>query len=84
MRSISGEMPTCPGCYERVPHVKLPVHERFCEAVVGDAPSGPSVCEYIDARIQNVDRRLERRMTLLEAVISSSADDPAPYSTDPR
>ncbi|WP_136718472.1 hypothetical protein [Halorientalis salina] len=77
-------MPTCPGCCERVPHVKLPVHEQFCESVVGEAPTGPSVYEYFDARIQNVERRLETRISLLEASVSSSADETAPYSPDPR
>jgi hypothetical protein len=77
-------MPTCPGCYERVPHVKLPVHEQFCESVVGDAPTGLSVQEYFHTRMQNVERRLETRMSLLETAVSSSSDETAPYSANPR
>ena len=77
-------MPTCPGCYERVPHAELPVHEQFCESVVGDAPDGLSVYEYFDTRIQNVERRLETRMSLFEAAISTSTDETTPYSVDPR
>jgi len=69
-------MPTCPGCNERVPHVKLPVHERFCEAVVGAAPNDVSTYEYFDARIRDVERRLDAYLAVLEAeAMSGTSDD---------
>jgi len=65
-------MPTCPGCNDQVPHLQLPVHERFCEAVTGHAPCEQTVIEYFDQRLAGVERRLDGRISMLETGLDST------------
>lgn len=66
-------MPTCPGCYRRVSHQRLPVHSRYCPKVLANTPDGEvqaTSMEQLHRTVSTVERRLENRIEQLEHSLS--------------
>lgn len=70
-------MPTCPGCQQRVSHDRLDTHERYCHGLHGDESPGLRSMRRLEDRIDELDRRFDRRVRALEVSVGnrSTQDD---------
>ncbi len=80
-------MPTCPGCHERIPYPRLPVHHRYCPEIWTadhgvDAQS--RAVEQLYRNLQTQERRLEARVETLERSLSDLGVPPESSNSDPQ
>lgn len=66
-------MPRCPGCRQRVPYPRLPVHQRYCPGIWTDGIATDQQSRAIEQLYQNLrakEQRLEARVEQLERSLS--------------
>lgn len=76
-------MPICPGCERRVAYDDLRRHVKYCPDVHEGDEEALAAVEAVDDRLTDVERRLLRRISRLEAELEiremvSRTDDASP------
>lgn len=66
-------MPTCPGCHQHVQYDQLDTHQRYCHGLRGGDRSSPQSLRRLESRIDELDRRVERRLRNVEARVGSKS-----------